>query len=98
MKNITSINNALKKLEEKQLKIAKELEELSLKRNQKLVDLLEKLPSSTPIETIIGGILHVIEAANKSSKEQEDWFKAGSMFLQGKKPSSTRDKTPSKKG
>ncbi|MBM3611323.1 MAG: hypothetical protein FJX18_07405 [Alphaproteobacteria bacterium] len=96
MKNITSINNALKKLEEKQLKIAKELEELSLKRNQKLIDLLGKIPSPTPIETIIGGILHVIETINKNAKEQEDWFKAGSMFLQGKKPS--QDKASSKKG
>lgn len=85
MKTIASINTALKKLEEKQRHIKKELEELSLKRNQKLMSLLDRIPSSTPIETIIGGLQYVVKVASSDAKEKEDWFKAGSMFLQKKK-------------
>jgi hypothetical protein len=97
MKTITSINNTLKKLEEKQVKIKKEIESLSLKRNQKLVDLLDKLPPSTSIETIIGGLLHVIETIHQNSSKKEDWFKAGETFLSPKKSSYKGDKNPSEK-
>lgn len=85
MKNISTIDKKLQKLEEQKLKIQKELESLSKKRHEKVLDVLNIVPHSISLQKIIGGVIHIIKEIQSNPKQTEEWQKAGEKFLSSKK-------------
>ncbi|AIL13879.1 hypothetical protein IM40_11050 (plasmid) [Candidatus Paracaedimonas acanthamoebae] len=71
----------LSKLDEKILKLEKEKIELQKKKNEEFLSLLNKVPSLNlePL-TLIGGLLHVVDEANKKPELKEKWRQAAQKF------------------
>lgn len=88
------IEKKLSKLEEQKQKIENEILELQKKKNEEFLFLLNKIPSFTlePM-TLIGGLLYLIDEANKKPELKEKWRSAAEKFCK-RLPSQKRTKTP----
>ena len=88
------IEKKLSKLEEQKQKLEKEILALQNKRHEEFISLLNKIPSlNLEPMTLIGGLLHVVEEANKKPELKEKWRSAAQKFC-GRLPSQKRTKTP----
>ena len=76
-----SIDIKLSKLDEKILKLEKEKIELQKKKNEEFLFLLNKIPTiNLEPMTLIGGLLHVVDEANKKPELKEKWRFAAQKF------------------
>lgn len=84
------------KLEEIQQKIEALHAEKTKIEDEFAKDILELLKQTnafvTPVDVIIGGLLHVMQIAKQDSKMKEEWQKAGQKFRTKFKKSHTRQK------
>ncbi len=86
------IENKLSKLEEQKQKIENEILALRNKRHEEFISLLNKIPSlNLDPMTLIGGLLQVVEEANKKPELKEKWRQASQKFC-GRSPSQKRTK------
>ncbi|OJX11202.1 MAG: hypothetical protein BGO77_08180 [Caedibacter sp. 37-49] len=90
------IEKKLSKLEEQKQKIENEILALQNKRHEEFISLLNKIPSlNLDPMTLIGGLIHVVDEANKKPELKEKWRSAAQKFC-GRSPSQKRTKvTPS---
>ena len=87
------IEKKLSKLEEQKQKIENEILALQNKRHEEFTSLLNKIPSlNLDHMTLIGGLIHVVEEANKKPELKEKWRAAAQKFC-GKLPFQKRTKT-----
>jgi restriction endonuclease S subunit len=96
-----AIEKKISKLEEQKAKLEKEIAELQKKKNEEFLSLLNKIPSLNlePI-MLVGGLLHVIEEAQKKPELKERWLLAAQKFC-GRSSSQKRAKaaqSPLQKG
>lgn len=73
--------NKIAKLEEQKKKLEKEILALQKKRNEEFLSIMDKIPSLNlePL-TLIGGLLHVVDEANKKPELKEKWRLAAQKF------------------
>ena len=84
--------NKIAKLEEQRAKLDKEILELQKKKNEEFLSLLNKLPSlNLEPMILIGGLLHIVDEANKKPELKEKWRAAAQKFC-GRLPSQKRTK------
>jgi len=87
-----TIEKKITKLEEQKAKLEKEIAELQQKKNEEFLSLLDKIPSlNLEPMMLIGGLLHMIEEANKKPELKERWLSAAQKFC-GRFPSQKRAK------
>ena len=73
--------NKITKLEEQRAKLDKEILELQKKKNEEFLSLLNKIPSlNLEPMILIGGLLHIVEEANKKPELKEKWRSAAQKF------------------
>jgi hypothetical protein len=85
IKKKLTIEDKIKNLKELKAKLETELEDLSKKRLEKVLEVLNHLPDSVSLETITGGIVHVLKEIQSNPKQAEDWSRAGKKFLESKR-------------
>jgi len=73
--------NKIAKLEEQRAKLDKEILALQKKKNEEFLSLLNKIPSlNLEPMILIGGLLHIIDEANKKPELKEKWRSAAQKF------------------
>ena len=81
MTNLSSLEKKYQKLEAQKIQLQKELNSLSQKRNEKILDLLSQIPSADiSIQSILGGLIDIIKEAKSNLQKKEEWHKAGEKF------------------
>ncbi|AIL13942.1 hypothetical protein IM40_11475 (plasmid) [Candidatus Paracaedimonas acanthamoebae] len=89
-----AIEKKITKLEEQKAKLEKEIAELQQKKNEEFLSLLNKIPSlNLEPMMLIGGLLQVIEEAQKKPELKERWLLAAQKFC-GRTSSQKRAKAP----
>ncbi len=84
IKKKLTLEDRIKNLQEQKEKLETELQDLSKKRLEKVLDVLKYLPDFVSLETIMGGIIHVLKEIQENSKQAEEWSGTGKKFLQSK--------------
>lgn len=78
---MSKLDAKIKKLEDQRLKLEKDLEALKAERNQDILRVLEiQAPGNIPTQIIIGGLLYVLETAQKNETLAEGWRQTGEKF------------------
>ncbi len=73
--------NKIAKLEEQKQKLEQEILALQKKKNEEFLSLLNKIPSlNLEPMLLIGGLLHVVDEANKKPELKEKWRSAAQKF------------------
>ncbi len=85
----------LSKLEAQRAKLDQQILELQKKNNEEFLSLLNKVPSLNlePL-TLIGGLLHVVDEANKKPELKEKWRSAAQKFCGRIPPRKENQKHP----
>ena len=80
-------DDKIKKLEDQRKSLDQQLEVLKSERNKDLLRVLDAFPSGTlSSDTLIGGLLYVLDSASKDNKQKKDcdqnevWQQAGMTF------------------
>lgn len=86
MKDMGSIEKKLQKLQEQQNKIQQEMETLTQKRNERVIEVLTYIPQDNlSLHALIGGLVYVGQTALQDPKQREVWHQAGRKFYTTKK-------------
>jgi len=85
MKQKLTIEEKIKNLEALKSKLDSEIESLQEMRHEKVLEVLRYLPHSVSLDTIIGGMIHLVKEIEANPKQAEDWSSAGKKFLGSKK-------------
>ena len=76
-----SIDIKLSKLNDQKAKLEKEILELHKKKNEEFLTLLSKIPTlNLEPMTLVGGLLHMVDEANKKPELKEKWRLAAQKF------------------
>jgi hypothetical protein len=89
-----TIEKKITKLEEQRAKLDKEILQLQKKKNEEFLSFLNKIPTlNLDPMTLIGGLLNLLELANKKPELKEEWRSAAQKFC-GRSSPQKRAKAP----